>query len=602
MKKYLFSFLTLLLCFPVMVNAASEAKIGETEYATIEDAITKAADGAIITLLADNGNVVVTSGKNITIDLGGYKITSINNSGTLILKNGSIIYGLLNRAINNSGTMVVDGVNLNGNDSSAHTVYNNGNITFKNSNFNVFIDEYTGFLNNAENATATIESGTYTSDDLFENNGTMIINGGTWIITSNNTTNVNKGTLTINNGTFNAEDTNFVDNIRGHLIVNGGTFIGEGGVENYDPSYVNNTTGIESIIDINGGTFNVTDMAFGNTAFSAYSIINFNNGTVNSTTTEYVFGDYGDNNKINIYGGIITANNANGIFLDGGNVLTIGKDDGTVNATSPVIDIRKGYVNTLGNTEMNFYDGVLNVDKERLFEGNITTLKTPTKYSVNYDKNEDNSYKAYLVKEVDQYWEEFVAAFKNSELAVSLIDVNEGSTIVHTEDSLTVTITNLEENVNHVTKFTYDSATGVISYVPFGEVNADNALLAFIDNIWIANTLYALSEVKGYDVEKVDEWMEKLENPTLEKDGISFIEKQFIHKEESEGVSGSISIDYCTKYELDIVNGLKTYNVPSKPITNPSTGISFPIIFVLIAVVFGCGVYLIRNKKYFSRG
>lgn len=604
MKKYLLSILILLLCFPVMVNAANEAKIGETEYATIEAAITAATDNATITLLGDNDDIVVTNGKNITIDLGGFKITSMENAGTLTLKNGDIIYDLLDRAITNTGIMVVDGVDLDGNDSAAFTVINNGTITFKNSTFSVTEGNYTGFLNNGANATATIESGTYVSDDLFDNKGTMIINGGTWTMTYNNTTNTNSGTLTINNGTFIAEENNFIDNIRGHLIVNGGTFTGLDGVMNYDPSYVNNT-GSESVIDINGGTFNVTGMAFGNTTFSAYSIINFNNGTVNSTTTEYVVGDYGsgNSNKINIYGGTITANNAKGIFLQGGNILTIGKDDGTVNANIPLIDIRKGYIHTLGETTINFYDGVLNIVKDGLYDGTITTIKTPTKYSVKYDKNEDNSYKAYLEKEVDKYWEKFVEAYKNSEIVQAMIEISKdhGSSIVHTDDSLTITMpitSNGGVVTTHVIRFTYDSETGIVKYVPVEEVTIDNAVLLINDDVLIYNTLIALSDIKGYDVEKVAEWMETLKNPTIEKDGITFKYGEFSYQDET----SSLETEYFTDYQLDIVNGLKSFDNTSKPVTNPSTGISFPIIFVLIIVVFGCGVYLIRNKKYFSRG
>lgn len=597
MKKYLFSILTLLLCFPVMVSAANEAKIGETEYATIEAAITAATDGATITLLGDNDDLVVASGKNITINLGGFKITSMENAGTLTLMNGDIFYDLLDRAIINNGTMVVDGVDLDGNDSTSHTVHNNGTITFKNSTFSVTEGDYTGFLSNSEGATATIESGTYVSDDLFDNKGTMIINGGTWTMTYNNTTNTNSGTLTINNGTFIAEENNFIDNIRGHLIVNGGTFTGLDGVMNYDPSYVNNT-GSESVIDINGGTFNVTGMAFGNTSFSAYSIINFNNGTVNSTTTEYVVGDYGsgNSNKINIYGGTITANNAKGIFLQGGNILTIGKDDGTVNANIPLIDIRKGYIHTLGETTINFYDGVLNIVKDSLYDGTITTIKTPTKYSVKYDKNEDNSYKAYLEKEVDKYWEKFVEAYKNSEIVQAMIEISKdhGSSIVHTDDSLTITLP-ISRDETHITKFTYDSATGIVKYVPVGELTYDAER---IDRSLIVASLDAISEVKGYDVEKVVEWFEKLENPTIEKDGVTFKLDDFLY----ENGNVSVNVEYYSNYELDIINGLKTFNNTSKPVTNPSTGISFPIIFVLIALVFGFGVYLIRNKKYFSRG
>ena len=127
------------------------------------------------------------------------------------------------------------------------------------------------------------------------------------------------------------------------------------------------------------------------------------------------------------------------------------------------------------------------------------------------------------------------------------------------------------------------------------EINPNNAS---IDNGFIIATLEAISVVKGYDIDKVLELVEILENPTIEKDGITFKLENFLYE------NGNIStnVEYYAIYELDIVNGLKLFNNTSKPITNPSTGISFPIIFVLIALVFGFGVYLIRNKKYFSRG
>ena len=91
MKKYLFSILTLLLLFPIMVGAeGNEAKIGETEYATVEEAITAATDGATITLLGNTNDITVTEGKKVTIDLGGFAITEFVNNGEVTLKNGDI--------------------------------------------------------------------------------------------------------------------------------------------------------------------------------------------------------------------------------------------------------------------------------------------------------------------------------------------------------------------------------------------------------------------------------------------------------------------------------------------------------------------------------
>lgn len=604
MKKYLFAFLTLLLCFPVMVNAANEAKIGETEYATIEEAITAATDNATITLLGDNDDIVVANGKNITIDLGGFKITSMENAGTLTLKNGDIIFDFYDRAIKNTGVMVVDGVDLVGHDATNFTVNNSGTLTIKNSTFTPEEGEYAQFLYNAEGATATVESGTYLAHDMFKNYGKFIVKGGTFTTTSNNVANYNYNEMEVLGGTFNADRNTNIVNIRGSLVIRDGKFTGQTGVENYDPSYVNNNGEYVSDIIILGGEFDVTGLVFSNTSFSNYSRIQVDGGIFKSSTTDYVVADYGtEHNSITIKRGTITANSSKGIFLNGDNELNIGiAEFEEVTNDNPIIDIRNGFINNLGNVKVNFYDGVLNVKGEYIVNNSLAVVTTPEKYSIKYDKNEDNSYKAYLVKEVDEYWEKFVAAFKKTEFAEALVASEDGSSIVHTDDSLTITMVDPEENLTYVTKFTYDSATGIVKYVPIGEVNVDNAALAMMDSIWVLNTLYAISDVKGYDAEKVVEWMDTLKNPTIEKDGVMYTFKEFSHHEESEGSSVSLTIDYFTAYELDIVNGLKSFNNTSKPITNPSTGISFPIIFVLIIVVFGCGVYLIRNKKYFSRG
>lgn len=602
MKKYLFSILTLLLLFPIMVGAeGNEAKIGETEYATVEEAITAATDGATITLLGNTNDITVTEGKKVTIDLGGFAITEFVNNGEVTLKNGDINFDFYDRAIKNTGVMVLDGIDLVGHDSTSYAVNNNGTMTIKNTTFAPVEGEYAQFLYNAEGATATIESGTYLAHDMFKNYGKFVVSGGTFTITSNTVANYNYNEMEVLGGTFNAERNTNIVNIRGSLVIRDGKFTGLNGVENYDPSYVNNNGEYVSDIIILGGEFDVTGLVFSNASFSNYARIQVDGGVFKSSTTDYVIGDYGtEHNSITIKRGTITANSSKGIFLNGDSELNIGiAEFEEVTSDDPVIDIRNGFIQNLGNVKVNFYDGVLNVKGEYIVNSSIATVTTPKKYSIKYDKNEDNSYKAYLVKEVDKYWEKFVEAFKKSEIVISAVNMAEyvlpgSSSIVHTDDSLIITLP-VDKNNVHVTKFTYDSETGIIKYVPMLEINPNNAS---IDNGFIIATLEAISVVKGYDIDKVLELVEILENPTIEKDGITFKLENFLYE------NGNIStnVEYYSIYELDIVNGLKLFNNTSKPITNPSTGISFPIIFVLIALVFGFGVYLIRNKKYFSRG
>ena len=67
------------------------AKIGGTEYQTVEEALEHADDGTIV-LLADASDIVVPKGTTATIDLGGKTVSAqashaITNNGTLTVVN-----------------------------------------------------------------------------------------------------------------------------------------------------------------------------------------------------------------------------------------------------------------------------------------------------------------------------------------------------------------------------------------------------------------------------------------------------------------------------------------------------------------------------------
>ncbi len=77
MKKVMLSLLTLFFAFNI-INAdeiSPVAKIGETEYSTLDEAIEKANDNDTITLLNDAYSKGINLKKNITIDGSNYKIT-----------------------------------------------------------------------------------------------------------------------------------------------------------------------------------------------------------------------------------------------------------------------------------------------------------------------------------------------------------------------------------------------------------------------------------------------------------------------------------------------------------------------------------------------
>lgn len=81
-------------------NSTNVAKIGETEYGSLAEAIAAAKDGETVTLLAD-ATEDVTINKNITLDLGGKTLTNTGagkatisvTGGTVTVKNGNVVGG-----------------------------------------------------------------------------------------------------------------------------------------------------------------------------------------------------------------------------------------------------------------------------------------------------------------------------------------------------------------------------------------------------------------------------------------------------------------------------------------------------------------------------
>ena len=172
------------------------AKIGETEYKTLAEAIAAAQAGETVTLVADTAENVVVD-KDLTIDLGDYTISNdckVANSAVVTVNSGNLV--------------------LNANKGG---IYGGEGSSYK-----------ALIVNNA--ATVTINGGNYTvggdgsGSSYGEGNETIAIYGS--------------GDIVINGGTFSSEkDWNkfyYVLNVKngkkGTFIVKGGTFI------NYNPA------------------------------------------------------------------------------------------------------------------------------------------------------------------------------------------------------------------------------------------------------------------------------------------------------------------------------------------------------------------------------
>lgn len=126
LKKCIFTLVVMLSGFSATVFAENVAKIGETEYETLQEAIGAAGADATITLLA---NVTITESttidKNITLDLNGHNIseTVTDQFGAIYVKKGATLTIMATTGgeittdggvvIGNYGTVIVEGGTIN---------------------------------------------------------------------------------------------------------------------------------------------------------------------------------------------------------------------------------------------------------------------------------------------------------------------------------------------------------------------------------------------------------------------------------------------------------------------------------------------------------
>ena len=212
-------------------TSTKAAKIGDTEYDTLQAAINAASDGEnTVVLLKDlTESITVDNNKNVTIDLNGHTLT---------------------------------------NEAGKHTITNNGTLTIKDSS-----EGKTGTVDNVthahaaivNNGTATLNGGTYTrSKENPENNAEDAKGNSFYTILSDNGAKmtINEGVTVTNVGHFSSMICNGGTSAS-TLIINGGTF--SGGLN----AIKNDEAGV---LTINGGDFSNT---------SQFVVMNWHKTTIN---------------------------------------------------------------------------------------------------------------------------------------------------------------------------------------------------------------------------------------------------------------------------------------------------------------------------------
>lgn len=194
----------------------------------------------------------------------------------------------------------------------------------------------------------------------------------------------------------------------------------------------------------------------------------------------------------------------------------------------------------------------------------------------------------------DETWNNFVEEFKKTSFVSMLKEAGFTVNIVSTNSILQITVS--DENNYWFTEFTY--ADGILTYVP----STDNEDMQ-VDSTWILNSIYALSNIKGYNVDKLTEWLEANSDVKLDKDGIEFSTKDITSTENSEIADITTTTKVFTKYKLDIKNGIITYKELNNDqtvsndskIENPKTGAFISI--ALLVSILGGSTYVIHNLK-----
>lgn len=290
MKKVVSIALALLMVavmLPVMAMAegTNVAKIGDREYATLEEAFTAVTttDATTITLLNDadvKSTIIISNGKNITLDLGGHNVT-ISTLGKFFYVNNATFTvnggGSIKEATAYLAPIIMKGSPAG---SENYTIVNVKNGVTLEGWAGMFIDKNKGndygMVFNAENATLTGKNdtddaagvGLYVNGEINANvkisltNATVsgtgdgmylagaadtTINGGS--VTSECTgIEIRAGSLTLNNCNVTGGNGSVTTNANG----NGATS------ENVALAVIQHTTQLPINVEINGGTFKGT--------------------------------------------------------------------------------------------------------------------------------------------------------------------------------------------------------------------------------------------------------------------------------------------------------------------------------------------------------
>lgn len=221
-RKLLSVLLTLCLAFSLLPTAAladgegtqtnDVAQIGETKYATLQEAVNAANDNTVKLLENVTEDINIPTGINVTLDLNGHKITNVSGHTITVEKGGklnisdSVGTGVVDNTSHGKGAIVNSGeVTLNGGtfkrsaEKGTYSSYSgNGNSWYTIANYGTMEINIGVTVENAGGYSSMIRNGS----DRVTANCYLTIKGGNFAGGINTVKNDRFGVLTINGGNF----------------------------------------------------------------------------------------------------------------------------------------------------------------------------------------------------------------------------------------------------------------------------------------------------------------------------------------------------------------------------------------------------------------
>ena len=305
------------------------AKVGDTEYATLQAAIDKAGRNAIVTLLADTRENV-TIAKAMTLDLNGHTLNGGTEKGKPALTVTARVT-VKDSSEEHTGTIMREDTAANSGVSSHYVidVQGAGWLTFESGNVK----------NNSGNDSGKGASLVRVGDDSVDKYPGLNIKGGTFTQDNFIVIKVDRGDLFLNGGTLNSANSYAVENWH-RAAIKGGTVNGTVAAWTY-------SGGANSTLTISGGTVN------GNVASVSYdkaegkvAKVSITGGTVNGTLGTYTYG----NGLIPIEDPAKATIAVTGGTFSSDPTKYVVEDSGVTKNTDGTYGVAKAYLAKVGNT------------------------------------------------------------------------------------------------------------------------------------------------------------------------------------------------------------------------------------------------------------